>query len=77
MFASQPPGSGYYSMPPAEMQTRGAEGCGSCSVLTDQLRRAVRDRDQSAEVDARVRIRRHLRQEHGTEIPLPTGPQGE
>ncbi|MFE3523780.1 hypothetical protein ACFXOD_19580 [Streptomyces sp. NPDC059161] len=71
MFASQPPGNGHYSMPPAAAPARGTEGCGPCSILSAQLRQAVQDRNQSAEVDARVKIRRHMRREHGTEIPLP------
>ncbi|MFE9556029.1 hypothetical protein ACFYOD_21435 [Streptomyces sp. NPDC006703] len=71
MFASQPPGNGYYSRPPAAASIQGTQGCGPCSHLAAQLRRAVQDRDQSAEVDARVRIRRHMRQEHGTDLPPP------
>lgn len=74
MFASQPPGNGHYSMPPATAPIRDTEGCGPCSALIAQLRQAVQDRNQSAEVDARVEIRRHMRQEHGTEIPLPPSP---
>lgn len=74
MFASQPPGNGYYSAPPAAASIQSAAGCGPCSILIAQLRQAVLDRNQSAEVDARVRIRRHMRQEHGTEIPLPPSP---
>ncbi|AYG83629.1 hypothetical protein DWB77_05827 [Streptomyces hundungensis] len=74
MFASQPPGTGYYTMPLAEAPPQDAEECGACTALTARLRLAVRERDQSAEVDARVRIRRHMRQEHDTEIPLPSTP---
>ncbi|WP_438294475.1 hypothetical protein [Streptomyces sp. HUAS TT7] len=74
MFASQPPGNGHYSMPPAVAPIQCTEGCAPCSALNAQLRQAVQDRNQSAEVDARVKIRRHMRQEHGTEIPLPPVP---
>ncbi|MGW2813100.1 hypothetical protein [Streptomyces sp. NPDC001415] len=74
MFASQPPGNGHYSMPPATEPTQYTEGCDPCSALTAQLHQAVQDRNQSAEVDARVKIRRHMRQDHGTELPLPPSP---
>ncbi|MFG2719416.1 hypothetical protein ACGFW5_14135 [Streptomyces sp. NPDC048416] len=61
-------------MAPDAAPVQGTEGCGPCSVLSAQLRHAVQERDQSAEVDARVRIRRHMRQDHGTELPLPSHP---
>ena len=73
MYASHPPGNGDHEMPPSAPPIHGVQGCGPCSLLVAELRRAVRDVNPSAEVDARVRIRRHLRQEHGTEIPFFAG----
>ncbi|MFD7015029.1 hypothetical protein [Streptomyces sp. NPDC059928] len=69
MYAIQPP-SPY--VPPEPI--RGEEGCGPCAVIIAQLRRARQDRNPSQEVDARVRLRRHVREEHGREMPdLPEG----
>ncbi|MFI6051827.1 hypothetical protein ACIBCO_17265 [Streptomyces violascens] len=73
MYASHPPGNGDYTMPPSAPPIQGVQGCGSCSLVVAELRRAVRDGDLSAEVDARVKIRRHMRQVHGTEIPFFAG----
>ncbi|MEV5938190.1 hypothetical protein [Streptomyces sp. NPDC051994] len=51
-------------------QIEGEPGCGPCSAVLAQLRQARQDRNASQEVDARVKLRRHLRQAHGREIPL-------
>jgi hypothetical protein len=65
MYAIQPP-SPYTPREPI----CGEEGCGPCTVLIAQLRQARQDRNPSQEVDARVRLRRHMREDHGREIPL-------
>ncbi|NLU75762.1 hypothetical protein HCC61_24445 [Streptomyces sp. HNM0575] len=47
-----------------------AGGCGVCAALLKQVDKAVGEYDRSAEVDARVKLRRHMRQIHGRELPL-------
>ncbi|MGW1864126.1 hypothetical protein ACWCPS_01025 [Streptomyces mauvecolor] len=73
MYASHPPGNGDCTLPPSAPPIRSVQGCGLCSNLVAELRHAVQSSDPSAEVDARVKIRRHMRQAHGTEIPFFAG----
>ncbi|WP_406509662.1 hypothetical protein [Streptomyces sp. NBC_00212] len=73
MYASHPPGNGDYEMPPSAPPIHGVQGCGPCSLLLAELRHVVQGGNASAEVDARVKIRRHMRQVHGTEIPFFAG----
>lgn len=44
--------------------------CGACTALRDQVDRAARAYDRSAEVDARVKLRRHVKRTHGRDLPL-------
>ncbi|MEV5593323.1 hypothetical protein [Streptomyces sp. NPDC052496] len=43
-------------------------GCPRCTDLDTTRRRAAATHDHSAETDARVLIRHHMRTEHGTEL---------
>lgn len=45
--------------------------CGVCTMLRSQMDMAVRAHDRSAETDARVRLRQHMREAHGQELPWP------
>jgi len=45
--------------------------CAACEVLRRTADEAAEDCDRSGEADARVRLRRHVRQEHGRELPVP------
>ncbi|MFD7662314.1 hypothetical protein [Streptomyces sp. NPDC059788] len=45
--------------------------CEICELLKDLEAEGRESRDQSMEVDARVRYRRHMREAHRREIPLP------
>jgi hypothetical protein len=47
------------------------EGCAVCARITQQMERATRECDRSAETDARVTLRRHVREAHGRELPWP------
>jgi hypothetical protein len=47
------------------------KGCGVCARLTEQLERAARECHRSQETDARVKLRRHVREAHGRELPWP------
>lgn len=44
-------------------------GCAVCAQITRQMEKAARECDRSAEADARVKLRRHVRQAHGQELP--------
>ncbi|MFK8847752.1 hypothetical protein [Streptomyces sp. Ac-502] len=43
-------------------------GCTRCTHLNTARRHAAATRDHSAETDARVLIRQHMRGAHGTEL---------
>lgn len=43
-------------------------GCTRCAHLNTARRRAAATHDRSAETDARVLIRQHMRRDHGTEL---------
>lgn len=45
--------------------------CAVCARITQQMDKAAREHDRSAETDARVKLRRHVREAHGRELPLP------
>ena len=50
---------------------KAARECSVCGTLMALVEKAAREYDRSAETDARVRLRRHARAEHGQELPLP------
>ncbi|MCH6160078.1 hypothetical protein [Streptomyces marispadix] len=52
-------------------QLKAARECPECSALLAMVDKAAREYDRSAETDARVKLRRHARAEHGRELPLP------
>jgi hypothetical protein len=52
-------------------EVKAARECPECSALLGMVERAAREYDRSAETDARVKLRRHARAEHGRELPLP------
>ncbi|NLU71691.1 hypothetical protein HCC61_03140 [Streptomyces sp. HNM0575] len=52
-------------------ESKAARDCPACAALLGQVDKAAREYDRSAETDARVRLRRHARAEHGRELPLP------
>ncbi|WP_199930649.1 hypothetical protein [Streptomyces sp. CB02923] len=47
------------------------KACEACELLKALEVEGREGRDQSMEVDARVRYRRHMREAHRREIPLP------
>lgn len=49
------------------------EGCAICGELKDAEERALREWDRSGEANARVKLRRHLREKHGVNVPWPWG----
>lgn len=51
--------------------TGDGRGCAACAQINRQLDKAAREYDRSAEADARVKLRRHVRQAHGRELPWP------
>ncbi|WP_158712036.1 hypothetical protein [Streptomyces rimosus] len=48
------------------------EVCETCEALKALEAEGRVSRDQSMEVDARVRYRRHMREVHRREVPLPS-----
>ncbi|WP_314172482.1 hypothetical protein [Streptomyces winkii] len=52
-------------------EAKAARECSVCAMLLGLVEKAAREYDRSAETDARVRLRRHARAEHGRELPLP------
>lgn len=46
------------------------DGCEVCELLKTLQAKGRKSRDQSMEVDARVRYRRHMREAHRREVPL-------
>lgn len=50
--------------------------CGVCVNLRKQIRTAVEECNRSNETDARVLLRRHTREQHGTELPYPQSVPG-
>jgi hypothetical protein len=46
------------------------KGCEACERLKRAAREAAAAYDRSSETDARVLLRRHMRQMHGTDLPL-------
>ncbi len=48
------------------------DGCEVCVLLKTLEAKGRESRDQSMEVDARVRYRRHMREAHRREVPLPS-----
>ncbi|MFI9229301.1 hypothetical protein [Streptomyces rimosus] len=44
----------------------------TCEALKTLETKGRESRDQSMEVDARVRYRRHMREAHRREVPLPS-----
>ncbi|MFH8746298.1 hypothetical protein ACH4GK_03360 [Streptomyces rimosus] len=48
------------------------DGCEVCALLKALEAKGREGRDQSMEVDARVRYRRHMREAHRREVPLPS-----
>ncbi|SCK44512.1 hypothetical protein H180DRAFT_03929 [Streptomyces sp. WMMB 322] len=46
-------------------------GCAACARITQQMDKAARECDRSAEADARVKLRLHVREVHGQELPWP------
>lgn len=55
------------------MDTSGT-GCDECAGITQQMNKAAQEYDRSAETDARVILRRHVRAVHERELPLPSCP---
>lgn len=45
--------------------------CGACMHLRTRVKRAAEECNRSLEVDLRLLHRRHVRDEHGRELPLP------
>lgn len=45
--------------------------CPECVSLNNEMKRAIRSYDRSAETDARVLLRRHMRVAHKKELPYP------
>ncbi|WP_030614440.1 hypothetical protein [Streptomyces sclerotialus] len=45
--------------------------CGVCVALRRQRGLAIQEYDRSREVDLRVLTRRHMREQHGQELPFP------
>ncbi|GCD35032.1 hypothetical protein OEIGOIKO_02775 [Streptomyces chrestomyceticus JCM 4735] len=54
-----------------ENPTDRCEACEVCELLTLLEATGRESRDRSTEVDARVRYRRHMREAHRREVPLP------
>ncbi|WP_158812938.1 hypothetical protein [Streptomyces rimosus] len=54
-----------------ENPTDRCEVCEMCEALKALEAEGRTSRDRSMEVDARVRYRRHMREVHRREIPLP------
>ena len=44
--------------------------CSACATLKRAISKAAAEYDRSAETDARVLLRRHMRQAHGQDLPL-------
>ncbi|WP_157851664.1 hypothetical protein [Streptomyces monomycini] len=55
----------------SENPTDRCEACEVCELLKALEAAGRGSRDQSMEVDARVRYRRHMREAHQREVPLP------
>ncbi|SCK17949.1 hypothetical protein H181DRAFT_01228 [Streptomyces sp. WMMB 714] len=49
----------------------GQRGCAVCDRITQQMEGAARECHRSEETDARVWLRRHVREAHGRELPWP------
>ncbi|WP_158715417.1 hypothetical protein [Streptomyces sp. WMMB 714] len=45
--------------------------CAACVMLRAKAEQAAEECDRSREADARVLLRRHVRLEHGRELPVP------
>lgn len=57
----------YAIQPPA---ITGVKECAPCTVVVAQLRLARQDGNAAREMDARVQLRRHLREAHGKTMAL-------